>query len=252
MFRKLVVARHQAGADVILANGLGLESFLHELVQEDIGDRLYDRERHNLEIFGYGAKGFTLSMIETAIVLTDGRVQGHDIQRIINAVREMMRKDIRLLDQVAETIPLLSVDRTLMIITKGDLLEQESKIARSGLSEYFRYIEIVSDKNEDVYQKLLNKKGIDPDRFLMVGNSMRSDILPILALGAPAVHIPHQITWEHEQVEIESEPEGYYELQHVGQVPQLLERLESSQKRKGSMYESSDRRDPEAPLNPSI
>lgn len=197
-------------------------------INGDVDARLYETEMRNLKTFGYGAKGFTLSMIETAIVLTDGRVQGHDIQRIINAVREMMRKDIRLLDQVAETIPLLSVDRTLMIITKGDLLEQESKIARSGLSEYFRYIEIVSDKNEDVYQKLLNKNGIDPDRFLMVGNSMRSDILPILALGAPAVHIPHQITWEHEQVEIESEPEGYYELQHVGQVPQLLERLESS------------------------
>lgn len=196
-------------------------------INGDVDARLYETEMRNLKTFGYGAKGFTLSMIETAIELTDGRVQGHDIQQIINAVRAMMRRDIHLLDQVAETIPYLARDRTLMIITKGDLLEQESKIARSGLADNFRHIEIVSDKNENVYDKLLRKNGVDVNKFLMVGNSMRSDILPILALGAPAVHIPHHITWAHEQVEIDFEPDGYYKLQHVGQVPRLLEQLES-------------------------
>ena len=196
-------------------------------INGDIDARLYETEMRNLQTFGYGTKGFTLSMIETAIELTDGRVRGSDIQKIIDAVRAMMRKEIQLLDHVAETIPLLAAERTLMIITKGDLLEQESKIARSGLADHFHYIEIVSHKNEDVYRKLLQKSGVDIGRFLMVGNSMPSDILPILALGAPAAHIPHDVTWAHEQVDVQSEPHGYYELEHVGQVPRLLEQLES-------------------------
>lgn len=196
-------------------------------VNGDIDARLYETEMRNLQIFGYGAKGFTLSMIETAIELTDGRIRGSDIQQVIDAVREMMRKEIRLLDDVAETIPLLAQDRTLMIITKGDLLEQESKIARSGLADHFRYIEIVSTKNKEVYQTLLDRNGIDINSFLMVGNSMPSDILPILALGAPAIHIPHETTWAHEQVELDSEPRGLHRLQNVGQLPKLLEQLDA-------------------------
>lgn len=195
-------------------------------VNGDIDARLYETEMRNLQTFGYGAKGFTLSMIETAIELTNGRIQGMDIKKIIDAVREMMRKEIRLLEGVAETIPLLAQDRTLMIITKGDLLEQESKIARSGLADHFRYVEIVSTKNKEVYQKLLHKNGIDINQFLMVGNSLPSDILPILALGAPAIHIPHATTWAHEQVDIESEPDGLFHLQNVGQVPLLLRELD--------------------------
>jgi len=195
----------------------------------DIDARLYETEMRNLNTFGYGAKGFTLSMIETAIELTDDRVSGGDIQQIIDAVREMMSKEIRLLDYVAETIPHLAQERTLMIITKGDMLEQESKIARSGLADYFRYIEILSHKDEEAYRRLLEKNNVDLDRFLMVGNSMPSDILPILALGAPAAHIPHDVTWAHEQVALQSVPDGYFKLDHVGQVPALLNRLESQE-----------------------
>ena len=197
-------------------------------IDGDIDARLYETEMRNLNTFGYGAKGFTLSMIETAIELTNGRVRGSDIQQIIDAVRAMMSKEIRLLDQVAETIPILAQEKTLMIITKGDLLEQESKIARSGLAAYFRNIEIVSHKSEEVYRNLFAKNDIDLDRFLMVGNSMPSDILPILALGAPAVHIPHEITWEHEQVTLDTMPEGYYQLRHVGQLPHLLATIEAA------------------------
>lgn len=192
----------------------------------DIDDWLYETEMRNLQTFGYGAKGFTLSMIETAIELTDGRVQGMDIQKIIDAVKEMMSEDIRLLEGVAETIPLLAKERTLMIITKGDLLDQESKIARSGLADYFRCIEIVSSKNKEVYQKLLDRHGIDVNSFLMVGNSMPSDILPILDLGAPAVHIPYEYTWTHEQVELAADPAGLYRLENIGRLPQLLEQLD--------------------------
>lgn len=196
-------------------------------INGDIDARLYETEMRNLQTFGYGAKGFTLSMIETAIELTYGRIRGRDIKHIIDAVREMMAKDIQLLDHVAETIPLLAEERTLMMITKGDLLEQESKIARSGLAEQFRFIEIVSEKSEDAYRKVLQRNGVGLDSFLMVGNSMRSDILPILALGAPAVHIPYEVTWVHEQVANDPEIDGFYRLQHVGQLPPLLERLDS-------------------------
>ncbi len=195
-------------------------------VDGDIDARLYETEMRNLKTFGYGAKGFTLSMIETAIELTGGRVRGQDIQQIIDAVREMMKKEIRLLDHIAEVVPLLAEEYELMIITKGDQLEQESKIARSGLAGYFRHIEIVSHKDEAVYRHLLEKDGVDIDRFLMVGNSMPSDILPILALGAPAVHIPHAHTWAHEQVELDSVPDGYYRIEHAGRLPQLLEQLQ--------------------------
>lgn len=197
-------------------------------IHGDVDARLYETEMRNLKVFGYGAKGFTLSMIETAIELTDGRVQGHDIQKIINAVRAMMAKEIRLLDHIAEIVPMLAAERTLMIITKGDLLEQQSKIARSGLAGYFSFIEIVSYKDEDVYRKIIQKNGIDRNRFLMVGNSMPSDILPILSLGVPAVHIPQEHTWAHEQVTIDSTPQGYYRLQDAGGLPDLLEQLDSS------------------------
>ncbi len=197
-------------------------------IRGDVDARLYETEMRNLKIFGYGAKGFTLSMIETAIELTDGRVQGHDIQKIINAVRAMMAKNIRLLAHIADIIPLLAAERTLMIITKGDLLEQESKIARSGLAGYFRYVEILSHKDEDAYRKIIQKNGIDKNRFLMVGNSMPSDILPILSLGAPAVHIPHEHTWAHEQVTLESIPKGYYQLQDAGELPALLAQLDAA------------------------
>lgn len=197
-------------------------------IHGDVDARLYETEMRNLKVFGYGAKGFTLSMIETAIELTDGRVQGHDIQKIINAVRAMMAKEIRLLDHIAEIVPMLAAERTLMIITKGDLLEQQSKIARSGLAGYFSFIEIVSYKDEDVYRKIIQKNGIDRNRFLMVGNSMPSDILPILSLGVPAVHIPQEHTWAHEQVTIDSVPQGYYRLQDAGGLPDLLEQLDSS------------------------
>jgi putative hydrolase of the HAD superfamily len=166
-------------------------------------------------------------MIETAIDLTDGRVRGDDIKRIITAVREMMAKEIQLLDHVAETIPLLAEDRTLMMITKGDLLDQESKVARSGLADHFQLIEIVSEKSEESYRKVLSRNGVDLDTFLMVGNSMRSDILPILTLGAPAVHIPYQYTWVHERVATDPDSDGFFRLQHVAQLPPLLKRLES-------------------------
>jgi len=191
----------------------------------DVEERLFKTEMRNLNIFGYGAKGFLLSMIETAIELTDGRVLGRDIQQIIDAVRLMLAQEIRLLDHIADVVPQLAARWPLMVITKGDQLEQESKIARSGLADYFDLVEIVSHKDQAVYRDLFARHEIDPHRLLMVGNSMRSDILPILALGGQAVHIPHELTWAHEQVDVQDPPAGYYKLDHAGQLPLLLDKL---------------------------
>lgn len=194
---------------------------------EWIAERLYQTEMRNLQHFGYGIKAFALSMIETAVELTEGRIAGHDIQTIIDIAREMLAADIELLDHVAETVAALSERYMLMVITKGDLRDQELKVARSGLSPYFRHVEIVSDKSPASYGVILRRYDIAPERFLMVGNSLRSDILPVLALGASAVYIPHQLTWAHEHAEPPAlDHPGYYAIEHLGQLPGLLARLE--------------------------
>jgi len=194
---------------------------------EWIDERLYQTEMRNLDHFGYGIKAFALSMIETALELTEGRISGSDIQTIINLAREMLTADVELLEHVADTIPSMAATYPLMLITKGDLRDQEMKIARSGLAAHFRYVEIVSDKTRDNYEVLLRRYGIAPDRFLMVGNSLRSDILPVLALGASAVYVPYRLTWAHEVVDSPPpEQPGYYQLEHLGLLQDLLVRLE--------------------------
>lgn len=187
---------------------------------------LYETEMRNLRFYGYGIKGFALSMIETAIQLTEGRIQGSEILAIIDLAKEMLGAPVELLDHVAEVIPALSTSCTLMMVTKGDLLDQETKLARSGLAPYFACIEIVRDKTIEVYRSLLAKHGIAPPGFLMVGNSLRSDVLPVITLGGHAVHIPYPITWAHETVQA---PDGaakeYAELEHIGLLPAFVEGL---------------------------
>ncbi len=196
--------------------------------QQDIEARLYATEMRNLDHFGYGIKAFALSMIETAIELTEGRVSAGDIQSIIATAREMMQADIELIAGAAETVAQLSASHTLMLITKGDLHDQETKLSRSGLAAHFRYVEIVSSKNVDTYRTILSKHNLSPSQFLMVGNSLPSDILPVLALGAAAVYIPWEITWAHDHAEVppESQP-GFYQLARIGELPALLETLET-------------------------
>jgi putative hydrolase of the HAD superfamily len=195
-------------------------------VTADVDAALYQTEMRNLPSYGYGIKAFALSMIETAIQLTGGQIQAGDIQIIIDLIREMLTAEVRLIEHAAETIALLSRSHTLMLITKGDLIDQEAKVARSGLAEYFTYVEIVSDKNLAVYQALLSRHNILPARFLMVGNSLRSDILPIIALGGQAVYIPYHLTWAHENdVDPVLANRGYHQIEHLGQLPILVERL---------------------------
>jgi len=177
--------------------------------ETDLEKELYVFERKNLKIFGYGVKGFTLSMIETAIELSGGRVTGAEIQRIIDLGKEMLDHPIHLLPYVPEAIAALRPYFQLLIITKGDLFAQENKIARSGLADAFGAVEIISEKNVADYRKLLARQGIDPAGFLMIGNSLRSDVLPVVELGGRAIHLPFEYTWHHEAVE-ETEAKGYW------------------------------------------
>lgn len=191
-----------------------------------IDQRLYATEMRNLAFFGYGIKGFTLSMIETAIEVTDGRIGAREIRQIIDFARDMLRAPVELLPGVRETIASLSNSYRLMIITKGDLFDQESKIARSGIADYFQHIEIVSEKTPDTYAAVMKRHGIEPHRFLMVGNSLKSDILPVVEVGGNAVYIPYHLTWEHERVIDEGAiAEEYATLSHISELPTWLARL---------------------------
>lgn len=197
---------------------------------EWINERLYQTEIRNIQHFGYGIKAFALSMIETAVELTEGRISGKDIQTLINLAREMLSADVQLLDHVAATIPQLAKIHRLMVITKGDLLDQETKVIRSGLGEYFQYIEVVSHKTRESYERVLKRYAIAPENFLMVGNSLRSDILPVLELGGQTVYIPYETTWLHEVADLPAEGQsGFYPLEHMGQLSALLERLEQKE-----------------------
>jgi len=193
---------------------------------EWIDERLYDTEIRNLQHFGYGVKGFVLSMIETAIELTEGRVTGAEIQSIVNFGREMLATPIHLLDHVEEVVTELAQSYPTMVITKGDLLEQETKVARSGLADLFTAIEVVSAKTPESYAALLTRHDINPRNFVMIGNSPKSDIMPIVELGGWAVHIPYDTTWAHEQVEKPTnQAELYSELVHIGLLPALITEL---------------------------
>ncbi|HET7143318.1 MAG TPA: HAD family hydrolase [Anaerolineales bacterium] len=161
---------------------------------EWVQDRLYQTETRNIQHFGYGVKAFALSMIETAVELTEGRISGKDIQSLVDLAREMLNADLQLLDYVSETIPQLAVDYRLMVITKGDLLDQETKVIRSGLGHYFQHIEVVSHKTSASYLQIFTRYSISPEEILMVGNSLRSDIFPILELNGNAVYIPYETT----------------------------------------------------------
>jgi len=192
----------------------------HAADQTDLDRRLLEAERANLSVYGYGIKGFVLSMIETAIAVTDGHVPARDLQSLIDFGKAMLEHPVELLPGVKEVVETLAGRHRLVLITKGDLFDQESKIARSGLSDLFHAVEIVSEKDPATYRRVMDRHGIDPARFLMVGNSVRSDILPVLATGAHAVHIPYAITWAHEEAEVPDE--HYRRLESVRDLPALL------------------------------
>lgn len=191
--------------------------------REWILERLFKTEINNLKHFGYGIKGFTLSMIETAVELTEGRISGEEIQTIVNLGRDMLAHPVELLDGVQEVVEEVAGKFPIMLLTKGDLLDQETKLARSGLGDLFSTIEVVSEKNVQTYASILSEQHVEPDRFLMVGNSMKSDIIPVLGAGGVAVHIPYHSTWAHEQVpEAEVEQFEFTRLESIQKLPEWL------------------------------
>ena len=192
---------------------------------EWVHQRLLETESRNIQHFGYGIKGFALSMIETAVELTEGRIAGSDVHTLVEMAKEMLNAEVELLEGVAQTVCELSSRYPLMIITKGDLLDQESKVARSGLAGYFKHIEIVSHKDCASYERLLHKYNLQAQHFLMVGNSVRSDILPVLELGGIAVHVPYGETWAHEPAEIPKGTASFYELPRLDLLPALVAQL---------------------------
>ena len=189
----------------------------------DVDAHLDEVERKNLAIYGYGVKSFTLSMIETAIELTEGRIPAADLEVILGWGKRMLMQPTELLEGVEAAVRALSGQYDLLLITKGDLFDQESKLARSGLADLFLGVEIVSEKNVASYRGILARRGIKADEFVMVGNSPRSDILPVLELGARAVHIPYHVTWHHEHVPEDALPKtGWYKLDRIGDLGRLL------------------------------
>ncbi len=156
----------------------------------DLDDIVHATEMRNLPTYGFGVSSFTLSLIETAIAVTDGRVTGAEIDRLLAIARRMIWADIRLIDEVEDTLAALADNYPLLLITKGDLLHQQDKVARSGLGRYFSGVEVVSDKTAATYADILRRRGVEPARFLMVGNSLRSDILPVAEIGGHAVYVP--------------------------------------------------------------
>ena len=169
--------------------------------QATVDRTLFATEMRNLELYGYGVKGFTLSAIETAIQLTDGKIRADEIQHLIELGRNMLAHPVELLDGVQETLAALAGRHRMLVITKGDLRDQERKLMKSGLADHFQHVEIVSEKNESTYATILRRHGIPVHRFLMVGNSLKSDILPVLALGGAGAYVPYHLTWAAERVE---------------------------------------------------
>jgi putative hydrolase of the HAD superfamily len=193
-----------------------------------VAEALHETEMRNLERYGYGSKPFVLSMIETAIRLTERRIRGGEVGRIVGWLHEMLDAEVELMDGVQETVAVLARTHTCIVVTKGDLVDQERKLARSGLAGYFDHCEILPEKTPQRYRALLDWHGVNPSRFLMVGNSLRSDVLPVAALGAHAVHIPAAMTWIHEQVDAPGpEQGGYHELAHIGLLPELIREIEA-------------------------
>lgn len=189
-------------------------------------ERMLDTERRNVEIFGYGIKGFTLSMIETAIEITDGRVSTDELRTLLDFGKEMLAHPVELLDGARAAIEATSARARVVLITKGDLFDQESKLARSGLGGLFDAIEIVSEKDEARYRRVLARQEVEPAQFVMVGNSLRSDVLPVARIGGHAVHVPYHVTWALEEADpSDIPPWSWTRIDHLAELPAVLDAL---------------------------
>jgi putative hydrolase of the HAD superfamily len=193
----------------------------------DVDAHLDEVEMRNLGLYGYGVKAFTLSMLETAIQVTDGRIPTADLEVILGWGKKMLGEPTELLEGVEDALREVRRNHEVLLITKGDLFDQESKLARSGLAEMFSGVEILSEKNVEAYRSVLRRRRIAAKEFIMVGNSLRSDIAPVVALGGLGVHIPYPLTWRHEQVPEDAMPrEGWHRLASISELGALLDSID--------------------------
>ena len=189
---------------------------------DNFNRELFKIEKQNLEHYGYGIKGFLLSLIETALKTSSKKLDNKIINEILDLGKKMLSKKVKLLPNVKTTLEALSKKYSLLLVTKGDLLDQEKKIYSSRLSKYFNYIEIVSHKNEKTYINILEKYNIKPKNFVMVGNSLKSDILPVTNIGGKGIHIPFEFTWELEKVEDDQISNNYVKLENISKILTVL------------------------------
>jgi len=193
-----------------------------DLADANVHERLLATERENIRQFGYGAKGMTLSMIETAIALTQERISAADLHRIVALGKAILQHPVELLPGVRAAVEAVAATHRVVLITKGDLFHQERKVAESGLADLFQRIEIVSEKDERSYTRLLAEFGTAPADFAMVGNSKKSDIAPVLALGGWGIHVPYPVTWALEQAEVDPAHPRFAAVPRLDAVPAVL------------------------------
>jgi putative hydrolase of the HAD superfamily len=192
------------------------------LSHQGLSQELFKTEIANLDLYGYGIKGYILSMIEAAMKISNNTISIEIIEKIIEYGKELLQKPIELLDGVEETLEALKGKYKLIVATKGDLKDQQSKLHRSGLGHYFHHIEVMADKQEINYEKLLKRLEINADEFFMIGNSLKSDVLPVLAIGGQAVHIPFHTTWEHEKISHKVEHPNFKTVEKITDVLPIL------------------------------
>jgi len=192
------------------------------LPQHAISKELFKTEMNNLSLYGYGVKGFILCMIETASRISAGQLPLSMVNKIIEIGQCLLKMPIELLDGVEDTLVQLSAHYKLIVATKGDLLDQERKLKNSPLQKYFHHVEIMSNKKSEDYKKLLSKIECPAENFMMIGNSINSDILPVLEIGAQAIHIPYHVTWSYEQASDEIKPSSFLEIDRLDQLIQIL------------------------------
>lgn len=185
------------------------------LPQHTTARELMQTEIQNIDLYGYGIKAFILSMVETAIRISEGTITTKVIEQIIGYGKDMLAKPVELIDDVEAVLSALEGRYRLVVVTKGDLLDQQRKLEKSGLEDFFHHIEIVSEKNAAGYLKLLQHLDVGPGQFAMIGNSLKSDVLPVLGLGGYGIHVPYHTTWEHEQVDIQITDPNFVELAKI-------------------------------------
>ena len=192
------------------------------LSEQGLSQELFKTEVDNLHLYGYGIKGYTLSMIEAAMKISNNTLSVEAIEKIIVFGKELLQRPIELLDGVEETLKSLHGNYKLVVATKGDLKDQRRKLHDSGLGAYFHHIEVMSDKQEKDYSDLLNRLEIKPKEFFMIGNSLKSDILPVLGIGGYAVHVPYHTTWEHEKINHKVEHPNFRTMEKISDVLEIL------------------------------